>query len=823
MPSDFLYNTFRNVDSVPLSRGMVVRQSAAANNSIVRAQADSTPHLQGLVGVVESGIIGINGQANVATASASQIVLLETGLTPARGDTLYVSASVAGRGTNVAPSTAVSLGVIVDTSTYSQNNTVTAVLPLVGATAGSSTPSSFVADWSITGARVFALDGTNGSDTNLGYADSADTTQANVAIATIAAGLVAKRTLAGLMAVLPPVGARRTALVVIRAGTYVENLGLLDSAKGYLLLAVRGTETSTTAGATAFSGTTADLIFCGAATGTGMNASGYNPTSSTTSDTITLAQVGGGSPSFAAEPAKPLFLRWRWDANTPTVALRNTVSSIVEIPSATSVRLAAAVAFTTGDTGYIEQPGAIFAPSPAATAAFTGGNTNTAFNGVGTGSAWSPVEGRYTYAFCSIGASHNPTANDLNSFVTTCTGFSPNPTIGPSRCETATNATGGTFSAATASYLTGTTLAFAGLTASTFGNQNVVGTNVLITGGAGTTDASSAQGFGTTSTTASLLARVLGHMDVRGARFILGSCNFPKTTEAYAVKIFGTNDIMQTGRITGGLKTDCGVDFSFSAGSRVVGFTAAGMVTGANGDLKYGQNNAYGTIYCTYDGMGNNKGALFLSNGDVWMQQAFDPVGGGGNQYINAAATAIAVAAVNTGGVDVPASGLVQFWDTPGDSADIRITDADALATAKGAIGVAICPIANNKVGWVIVAGTAHINYTGAPLGVGPGQPVYLSSTPGEAVIVPPAAPAVVRMIGWTVAETYLKLAEDPRVLGRTFLDAGTGIYDVNVTVVASGGNAVTWNNSPVAVAAPVRYMKMPDGLGGFFTVPSVT
>lgn len=135
MPSDNVYGTLINVDSATLLRGMIVRISAA--NGVQRAQADSSVHLQGLAGVVNSGFVGVGGPAtNVVAAAVRQRVLLDTGLTPVAGETLYVSAATAGRATNVAPATIVALGVVQDAGEYSRNSTVWATVNTPPSTSG---------------------------------------------------------------------------------------------------------------------------------------------------------------------------------------------------------------------------------------------------------------------------------------------------------------------------------------------------------------------------------------------------------------------------------------------------------------------------------------------------------------------------------------------------------------------------------------------------------------------------------------------------------------------------------------------------------------
>lgn len=118
--------------------GEVVRVSAT--NTFVRAQADSAPHLAGLVGVNGSGTVGVGGSANIFTVGAMVDVLLETGLTPVAGQTVYVSATVAGRGTNIAPGTAVVLGTIETVAQYARSGIVQIALALATGTSGGSGP-----------------------------------------------------------------------------------------------------------------------------------------------------------------------------------------------------------------------------------------------------------------------------------------------------------------------------------------------------------------------------------------------------------------------------------------------------------------------------------------------------------------------------------------------------------------------------------------------------------------------------------------------------------------------------------------------------------
>lgn len=145
MSADSVTGALVNVDNATLLRGMVVRVSS--NSGVQRAQADSLAHLQGVAGVVNSGFVSVSGPCtNIVTGASRQYVLLETGLTPAAGDTLYISASVAGRATNVAPSNVFAIGTITDTRQYQQNSTVFAIVATPSSRAGAGTTTLQVAN-----------------------------------------------------------------------------------------------------------------------------------------------------------------------------------------------------------------------------------------------------------------------------------------------------------------------------------------------------------------------------------------------------------------------------------------------------------------------------------------------------------------------------------------------------------------------------------------------------------------------------------------------------------------------------------------------------
>src|SRR5574342_1023192 len=129
---------------------------------------------------------------------------------------------------------------------------------IVAATSGG----SGVADW--TGTRFFAIDYDAGSDAAAGFSD----------VSLAAAGLVAKKTWAGFLAIFPTVGRGQIAVVGIKpraaGATYLDPDAVTPTAQvlrgvvGYNRLVIRATAD--------FSNSTSDKIQCGPQTPAGLNA-----------------------------------------------------------------------------------------------------------------------------------------------------------------------------------------------------------------------------------------------------------------------------------------------------------------------------------------------------------------------------------------------------------------------------------------------------------------------------------------------------------------------------------------------------------------------
>lgn len=130
MPSDNVYGTPLSDDAGTILAGMIVRVSD--DNRVVRAQADSTDNVNGLLGVNASGSIELGGPVNAVCAAVRQPVLCEAGLTLAAGDQLYVSDTQAGYATNVPPAIAVAFAIVEDVGPYTRNQQVFASISPAG-------------------------------------------------------------------------------------------------------------------------------------------------------------------------------------------------------------------------------------------------------------------------------------------------------------------------------------------------------------------------------------------------------------------------------------------------------------------------------------------------------------------------------------------------------------------------------------------------------------------------------------------------------------------------------------------------------------------
>lgn len=216
-----------------------------------------------------------------------------------------------------------------------------------GTTSGTVVPADALATWPLTVARYFLVDNDAGDDTNPGYVDA-------VAGSTIDPTDIPKKTIAGLMEILPRAGAGRVAVILLKSrtagATYVDVDGV--TAAGLDLSGVTGYENLLVRGSTDLTNDATDRLTCGAIVGvTGPNGDG-----SFTASAATTSSLTAGSGTIAAEPAA-IGMRIRFKGNvtgalaTTGVAVHRTVGLAITPAINFSVSPAA------GDEFFIERPG----------------------------------------------------------------------------------------------------------------------------------------------------------------------------------------------------------------------------------------------------------------------------------------------------------------------------------------------------------------------------------------------------------------------------------------------------------------------------------
>lgn len=267
--ADQLNKTFFNASGSALVQGTIIRATTGVNQATTALSSGGTADVIGVMSSLRAGL----GSAFLAQTAGETQVLMETGLTLVAGQQVFVSASVAGRGTNVAPANATSVGYITDVSKYASRSLVSAVF------FGGKGAQSASADWLITLTRYFIVDNELGNDANLGYIDAVEGTDLSATAPTVAV-----KTLERLLAIIPTVGNNRRAQIIAKArsdgGRYLAADGVTESnfylnTVGYQRLILRGTGTVTSAGAIAWSNSAADLMCQGGRIATGTDAAGY--------------------------------------------------------------------------------------------------------------------------------------------------------------------------------------------------------------------------------------------------------------------------------------------------------------------------------------------------------------------------------------------------------------------------------------------------------------------------------------------------------------------------------------------------------------------
>ncbi len=163
---------FWNASGAALVQGAVVRATSGSfQTQVTPAQADSAGHSTGLVGVTNTAT-GIGGFCNVVT-SGDAMCLFESGLTLVAGQQVYLSATVAGRATNVAPGTAIIIGIIKNTARYTATGLVNITVSGVGGGSGGTGAQGFQGAAGAQGAQGATGTGNQGSQGSQGAQGSA--------------------------------------------------------------------------------------------------------------------------------------------------------------------------------------------------------------------------------------------------------------------------------------------------------------------------------------------------------------------------------------------------------------------------------------------------------------------------------------------------------------------------------------------------------------------------------------------------------------------------------------------------------------------------
>jgi len=592
-----------------------------------------------------------------------------------------------------------------------------------------------VADWTVGLCRVYAVDGVNGNDANKGYADPATSSAGDYAIACAAAGAVAKKTVAGLAAIWPRDGAGRTVEVVFAAGTYAgAPSDFLKGTSGYSTLpTIRGTSTNATAGAVAFAGSTADATYVGGITATGLNAGGYNPNGSISTSSIQCVKAGGGAPTFGAEPALPLGLRNRFNSATTTAALRNICRQICQVSGTDTIALQTVEpALPVGsDVFYTEQPGVAFSGISNFDGAGTQGAT---FVGIdfGAGGTMLCTAGRFTFAFCVVGAQW--TYNGADELVTVAQSYT-HPVLG--------SLTVGGGLRCTIALLSRAQFNLSGLVSSS--NTTISGPrntsawgagcaalNIRIGNWVGNQNADTFQGpnVGVASSVTVGIPHTFGAasgaaLQINGSNLTIGAMSCIGAGANPCLQFLGRNLVILKGVVAGSTgNTDVGADFQNSFETIVV-ITAGQLptVTGTAGDVRWsGQALVVWTNFNFQDG--------WDTAGNHITEQTTNA------EYKMATSRSVALGVNNSGAAISAAYTLVR---NNGTNLQFVPIQADTAAHCAGFFGISEAVTQNGAAGLVAAPeGLRVCQFDGAPV---VGGIVYVS--PGTAGLATTTIPAL--------------------------------------------------------------------------------
>jgi hypothetical protein len=594
----------------PSGAGIPTELTATANNQV----------LQELGGSLQFHTLDFSQLTGAVPITASPPIFSTGGATP--NLTLSIDSTLRLNGSSLGLATLPGLSLLgVSASSTAAPAAITATtantVPLYNGTsvAWSAVPaaatSGLVANWDPTVWAVYAIDYDNGSDANRGTATAASSSYADFQTAVIAAGAAPLKTMQGLGLVIPRSGAGRKLAVFIAArasgATYLKQDGVttdsLDSfmsgLDGYSKIAIWGTGTNSTAGATKFTGTVADLTNAGAIVVPGTNASGYNPTAGATTTSVPSTKVGGGAPALANEPLPPLGYSTRYDFATATAALRNVAraTAIVSTTSTTNDTVSPQAAWpatpSTSDIFYLEQPGVVCggwgaAWDAAAAVTIAGVRSNGLINYAPGIVTTSLLKHMFTGAGAGVGNTALGTGGTgLFLIAATDPGFGSGTITRGSTMHAAGNILiqPGTFTQINGIVVEGTSL-YEFLNGGVNANGSVYGGNLTVQGGSGSIYSGNPM-FG--NTIAGLIDRLIaGHLSIIGARVSIADIIITGAGASPAIVVSGMSGISLTNNTAGSTgNSDVGLDLTASFGSTIT-LSGTPTVTGTNGDVRLG-------------------------------------------------------------------------------------------------------------------------------------------------------------------------------------------------------------------------------------------
>lgn len=165
LPDEVIVSGF-NASGGVLLRGEIVR-ATTTNRDVVRAQADAAANLSGTLGPVGSFRAADGNVVNIVAAGRGAVRLATDSPVPAAGNTLWISATEAGRATVTEPLNGLAIGIVTDASGFNAttNPVVIAIIHTPTLGAGGGAAETFLVFDNVAALQAFAVgpvvEGTN--------------------------------------------------------------------------------------------------------------------------------------------------------------------------------------------------------------------------------------------------------------------------------------------------------------------------------------------------------------------------------------------------------------------------------------------------------------------------------------------------------------------------------------------------------------------------------------------------------------------------------------------------------------------------------------